>query len=399
MQKEFPIGFWCGPPEKFTTEEQYLKIKEAGFSIVLPPCEGRMGLDLNRKILSLCQKVGLKAILADPRMPLSVKDKPEALKGLQGVVADYRKHPALMGYFVTDEPGAKQFEGLASVVSALKQLDPAHSALINLFPNYASNDRVTTPSQLNTNTYEDYLEQYLNTVRPDVLSYDHYHFLKDADRSGFLSNLASAQKAAAGAGVPFWNIILSVAHGPYRALNENELRFEAMQSLAYGVKGLIYFTYWLPNDDATWQWSHAIMARDGKEGPLYQPVKRVNEEIRQFSNYLYGAQCIDTFQTGSIPADGSKVTQTNLVRATGVGDLTVGIFRDGKGYLYVFVTNRDYRTNVQTELRLLAGDKVLEMLDVKGQKMVPISKKRDSDGLVSVKLDLPAAGAVLLRWQ
>src|SRR4051812_47409742 len=75
-QQHFEIGFWLGPPEKFTTLERYREIKEANFTLAFPPLYTPAPA-LNHKILDLCQQVGLKAILADERMVKSL-DEPNA---------------------------------------------------------------------------------------------------------------------------------------------------------------------------------------------------------------------------------------------------------------------------------------------------------------------------------
>ncbi len=397
--KEFPIGFWCGPPEKFMTEEQFRLIKGAGFSVVLPPCEGAVTAEMNRKLLTLCRKLGLQAIISDPRIPLTITGNDKALNDLKAVAKEYNNASSLMGYFITDEPGAKQFGELAKVVAELRKLDPKHAAFINLFPNYASADRDATPSQLNAATYDEYLETYLKTVQPDILSYDHYHFLKTGDRPGFLGNLASAQKAARSAGVPFWNIVLSVSHGGYRPLNENELRYEALQSLAYGVKGLLYFTYWLPTDDNTFQWSHAIMERDGKPGALYEPVKRVNEDVRAIATYLYFGKCLMTYQTGEIPPDGTKQPNSSLARSESKSNLTIGIFRGDMGHLYVLATNRDYKAETSAKIQFYAGKRQIELFDPKTKTFKPISDKANVEGVTEHETPLSPAGYALFRWQ
>jgi hypothetical protein len=272
--KAFPISFWCGPPEPFITTDQYRQIAAAGFTVVMPPCEGASSVARNRKILDTARSTGLKAVIQDSRMPMSVTGNPMALVNLKSIVKDYQRHPALMGYFITDEPGASAFAGLAEVVAELKKLDPDHVAFINMLPSYATSDLNTTPSQLGTDTYDRYLDRYVQTVKPDVLSWDFYHFMQGGDRPGFFGNLYAAQRAVAGTEprTPFWQIVLSVQHGPYRALTEPELRFEAMQTLVFGGSGVVYFTYWEPNDPS-FKWSNAIRNRDGTPGPLYEPVK------------------------------------------------------------------------------------------------------------------------------
>ena len=394
----FPISFWCGPPEPFITTEQYRQIAAAGFTVVMPPCEGEATVARNLKILDTSRATGLKAVIQDSRMPLSITGNNTALANIKAIVKDYKRHPALMGYFITDEPGADAFAGLAEVVAELKKQDPDHIAYINLLPNYASSDLNTTPSQLRTDTYDRYLTLYLQTVKPDVLSWDHYHFLTNGDRNGFFGNLYAAQRAADGGETvtPFWQIVLSVQHGPYRALTEAELRFEAMQTLVFGGSGLLYFTYWQPNDPS-FQWSNTIRNRDGTPGPLYEPVKHVNAEVKTLARYLYGARHIVTFQSGTIPPDGQANGGDVPIRVTGAGNLSVGFFRGAGGYVYSLVTNRDYKAAVSTTVSYNVGKHPLEVLETAANKWKTVGKL-GLDGRTEIGLDVPAGGAVLVRW-
>ena len=368
----------------------------------MPPCEGAATVERNRKILDTAKATGLKVILSDPRMPLAISGNADAEKSIRAIVADYRKHPALMGYFLTDEPGAGAFEGLAEVQGLLHKLDPDHLVYINLLPNYATTNLVARPSQLQANTYEEYLQRYLRIVHPDVLSWDHYHFLKDGDRQGFFGNLASVQQAilANAENTPFWQIVLSVEHGGYRALTENELRFEAMQSLVYGARGLVYFTYWLPNDPS-FTWDHAMMNRDGTPGPLYEPAKRVNGEVQKLEKWLYRARPLVTFQTGIIPPDGRNQPQDGIVKVIGAGNLSIGMFR-AEGLVYVMATNRDYKNGITTHLSVDVGRKkeiVVEKLDLTTNRWHPVKETPDRNGTLTMDLTLDPSGAALYRWQ
>ncbi len=398
--KTIPIACWCSPPEPYITVEEYRRLAQAGFTVLLPPCEGVSTVAQNHKILDTARSAGLKVLIADSRMPLALTGHPEAKAALQAIVNDYHRHPALLGYFLTDEPGAKQFAGLSEVMAELRRLDPNHLAYINLFPNYASDDRATNPSQLNTATYDEYLDKFMQTVKPQVLSWDHYFFLANSDRTGFFGNMDSAQRAAGSTdpATPFWQIVLSVKHGPYRALTENELRFEAMQTLAYGGQGLVYFTCWLPTDDATFHWSDSILNRDGSPGPLYEAVKHVNQEVTTLSKWLYGAHVISTFQTGDVPPDGRAQANDVPVTISGAGNLTVGAFRDIKGYFYGLVTNRDYKQGVTATVQAYAGSHVIESLDLKSNKWEPVKAQKDDRGMTTLTFALGPADAALIRW-
>jgi hypothetical protein len=389
----FPVGMWCSPPERFITVEQYRHIAAAGFTVVLPPCEGTTTPALNHKILDTARAAGLGAIIGDPRIPMSLGIGKSGEQAIKSVIADYHKHPALLGYFLTDEPAADAFGGLAEVVAAFRKLDPDHLIYINLFPNYASTD------QLKAASYESYLDQYMNAVKPAVLSYDHYPFLNETDRPEYFANLEAAQRAASETDpkTPFWQIVLSVQHGGYRKMTEAELRFQAVQSLVYGAHGIIYFTYWTPNDPS-FQWSNAIMNRDGTDGPLYEPVKRVNQEVHKLAKWLYQAQVTGTYQTGTVAAGARQLSNDVPVAVMGGGNLSIGLFRDPNGYLYVMVTNRDYRAPASTIVTFDAGKHPVEVLDVNKNNWQIWTQKRDEDGKATMKLELGPAGYALIRW-
>src|SRR3954452_21446585 len=70
---EFPISYWCGPMPEFTTLERYKEIRDAGSTFFMRMCAGT-SVELNRRILDYCRQVGLKAFIADGRMPDGVPD-------------------------------------------------------------------------------------------------------------------------------------------------------------------------------------------------------------------------------------------------------------------------------------------------------------------------------------
>lgn len=386
----FPISFWCGPPPEYITVPRYKEIAAAGFNYVMPPCEGAATPELNRKILDTARAAGLKAFLSDSRMPLSITGTANAVKNLDAIVADYAKHPAFAGYHLTDEPNANAFAGLGEVVAYLRKRDPKHPAFINLFPNYAS------PEQLGTPTYETYLSRYLQTVHPFALSYDHYHFLKDGDRPGFFANLLAARQAVKDSTLPFWQIVLAIPHGPYRPLTEAEKRWEAMQTLAYGGKGLMYFTYWTPGD-SSFDWGPALMKRDGTATPQYEEVKRINKDVQTIGKYLLNAIPSGVFQTGKLAPGGIPREQGTPVVFPDAGDVTVGLFR-ADTHLYVLFTNRDYKQTTETDVLLSNGLNPVEKLNKSNGKWETVKGEKTPDGDFKARLSLAAGDGELYRW-
>src|SRR5215213_3099504 len=114
---EFIVSYWYGPPAKFTSLETYQRIKDANFNVVFPPraLDTTLTREQNIQVLDICQQLGLRAVVYDPRMPAAITGVADAKSRIDAIVADYGKHPALMAYFIVDEPTAGDFAKLGEV--------------------------------------------------------------------------------------------------------------------------------------------------------------------------------------------------------------------------------------------------------------------------------------------
>jgi hypothetical protein len=376
----FPISFWCGPPRKFVTVERYQQVKDAGFTFIMPDCVGGNEPELQRKILDTAQEVGLKAFIDDQRMPRAIKgNEQNAKRAIDAIVADYASHPALAGYFVTDEPGVAGFAGLSEVFAYLKERDPNHPAYTNLMPNWARPEHTGLP------TYEMYVEQFMSIVKPPILCYDHYSFFKKSDRAGWFANLDLMRAHALQANVPFWQIVQATSHGDYRRVTEAEKRWEAMHTLAYGAKGVLFFTYWKPDADPVWD--EAIIDLDGTPTRQYAEIQRINRDVQAIGKQLLKATSIGVMQQGR-PGDQTNTLEDLPVHFDGP-DITCGYFKDGDGRLMLFV-NRDYRNAVETSTSIDTNGKPLAKLDRESGEWIKVE--------APVRLKLPAGDAELYRW-
>ncbi len=64
-QREFVVSYWYGPPAKFTTIEDYRRIKEANFNVVFPPgaLDPTLTIEENLKVLDLCRTLNMRAVV------------------------------------------------------------------------------------------------------------------------------------------------------------------------------------------------------------------------------------------------------------------------------------------------------------------------------------------------
>jgi hypothetical protein len=383
---EFVLSYWSGPPAAFTTLQRYREVKEANFTVAFP-ADGGLSIEQNKKLLDFCQQVGLKAVISDGRMCQAIGGSEPRKNGLDAIIADYGSHPALFGYHIVDEPSAAAFDGLAEVNAYLKEKDPRHPGFVNLFPTYARD----FPGALGAASYEEYVRQYVQKVKPFVISYDHYHFTGAGDRPDFFENLDTVRRVSLESKTPFWNIVLLTQHFAYRHLTEAELRFEAMQTLAFGGRGLIWFTYWMPAGVPEPQsWKHSMILADGSRDPHYDQVKRLNQEIKALGDALAGCESTAVFQQG----DGATIKSGQPPIDAKDGKLTVGVFqRRADGKTLALVTNRDYQAPVSTSVRVQPAGANVERFDA-ATRQWSAAEAKDA----ALPLTIPAGDGVLLRW-
>jgi hypothetical protein len=185
-------------------------------------------------------------------------------------------------------------------------------------------------------------------------------------------------------------------HGPYRNLTEGELRYEAMQTLAYGAKGLIWFTYWEPQDKS-FEWTHAPILADGSQDAHYGMIRRVNWDLRALGSALLDAESTDVFHTGKVPEGGKPWTEGLPVRVTGAGDLTVGLFEDAQGRRLAVVANQDYKAPMTTEI-VVKTDGRVEQMNSLSRRWSDVGAAHKGNDAATVPLTLEPGGAALIRW-
>ena len=386
------ITHWCGVPGNFFSEERIKEVTDCGIDLVM----GAYDVPTNRKAMEYCEKLGVKYMLYDGRIQQAIRDPEKADELISAVCRDYKDCPALHSYFVTDEPNASAFPALSAVVAAFKKYDPDRLAYINLFPNYANEEQLGTP------TYEEHLRQYMEIVKPELLSYDHYHLLtpnrpetpvnitdpreaaiyasaqKKTDREGFYDNIEAVRRFGLEYGVPYMLIILLTEHGPYRYLTRAEISFEIWQTLAYGCSALSYFTYWTPGDDPVWHFRNGIISADGEKCDHYWDVQALNREIAPVGERIAATKSTAVFHVGE-----EKEKVTPFAGFCGIdsiegGSLTVGFFEDGSFVL----ANKDFSAPAEVKIGTTAQ---LEIFD--GTAFVPCGKT----------VTLKAGGGALLR--
>ncbi len=322
--EDFVILPWGWTPGDL---QQLEWIRECGFNLA-----GFVDPDA----LDLVQQAGLQAFVSgnhvgDAEAGLNDEEIARRVGELVDRVGD---HPATFGYYLRDEPSSVIYPGLGRWKAAYKAANPDRLAYINLFPNYAS------PGQMGADTYEQYLERYVEQVDPEFISYDHYALMDDGTlRDGYFQNLEAVRRVSLAAGIPFWNIVLSNAHFRYAEPSPAGLRFQAYTTLAYGGRGISYFTYFAPK---VGNYRLAPVDQFGNRTPVWDMLRNVNLQIHALAPAYCILRSVNVFHHGGeIPEGCSGIETSAHLESVDGENLLVGEFVGPDDQPAVLVVNKD----------------------------------------------------------
>ena len=321
----FPIMPWNSPPNDPAVLK---KIKECGFTVAgfVPPAA-----------LDNCRAAGLKAIVSDVRGSgydwASSIDELKAATNVASLISEVGNHPAVFGYYLRDEPSAPWFPNLEKIASRIRRLAPGKWPYINLYPDYAEN------WQLGATNYSDYLERFISICHPEILSYDNYSIMDDGSlRNNYWTNLESVRAAALKHNLIFWNIVLSVAHFNYREPSPADLRFEAYTSIAYGARGLAYFTYFAPPVGG---YRAAPIDQFGHETATWHHLQNINLQIQNLGPTLLQLKSDEVYHLGKVPSGCQAPSTNSLVSSISGDNWLVGDFTHSDQSRYALIVNKD----------------------------------------------------------
>ena len=381
------VTYWAGPA---MTDAVATQMAEGGFNLVW----------CGEKDLDLVHRHGLRAQLTDGLLATATLDNPAQREKLDALIARVAKHPAMYCYFITDEPSSGAFPALGKLVAYLRQRDPAHMAYINLFPTYANNEQLGTKGDTVT-AYREHLRQYVEVVRPALISYDHYQFAIGADTDQYFLNLAMIRRAVDEAGVPFLNIVQACTWAPAvrRVPKPDEMRYLVYTTAAYGAQGISYYVYCCKDHIG------GIALADGTPTPIYHALKTLNREFVAIAAETQSLRWLAAYHTGmtpagavALPGDFPLRLEPPVAPITGkpgerVRGILLGIWGDAaktRGTIppsHVLVVNMDYGAAATTTL---VGPREMQTFDATNRKWSAAAGK-------IAELKLPPGGGTLLR--
>ncbi|MBL9214156.1 MAG: hypothetical protein JNG83_01640 [Opitutaceae bacterium] len=337
------VTAWIGPGGAALTDTTMRDLAAAGFNIslsFLQPENLTAALDVAHR-----HGVRLIVMLDEFRVTEAFVFDEAKKQSLRRTIHAVRHHPGLYGYFLSDEPAVSRFGLLAEVAAFIRAEDPDHLALINL-------ETPVRQDGFGAGSAELKWGRFIDAVKPAVLSSHQYPIrIGWEEEFGRLGNGANRfgsvivkpemfevlehyRSFSLARGIPFWAFACSVHHGPYPPPTEGFLRFQLLCNLAYGARGLQYFTY---------AYASALVRPDGTPQPELAVAARVNRELHQLWRVLGELQSIAVYHAGP-PWSGTRAlppgNQPMTVNLKG-DPAVVGVFQDREGMKYVLLVNRN----------------------------------------------------------
>lgn len=276
---DFPILGWESISNRDLKIERFQEAKDAGINHNL---SGFSNVDSVQKALDLGQEVGIKIFIWCPELKTKTTE----------TVNKFKNHPANAGYFLQDEPSASEIPTLKNLNKLIESIDNTRFSYINLHPNTG------TPNTLRAEDYEDYVNRFITEIPLKTLSFDHYPIEHNAIRYIWYQNLEIIRNETRKANIPFWAFALTSAHWNYSIPTMEHLRLQVYSNLAYGAKGIQYFTFRIPSNTI---YTSAPIDRNGNKTNEYYLLEEINKEIQALSYIFLSSEVTNVSHFGTTP--------------------------------------------------------------------------------------------------
>jgi len=385
-KEEFLISIYSPPPANFMNDAQYEVLKDAYVDIILNVGPGvSADKEGNIKTLDIAKKYGLKVYAHDARLSQS-DDK------IAEMVNDYKSHPALGGYYITDEPDSGRLESAVKLMLKVKKLDPEKDAYINHLPDWA------------VNNYENgFLKRYIETSGKEnlnYLAYDNYPYKrKQKLEKTYFANLDIIRRTGLKYGIKTSSCLQSFGMSfnnvvELRRPNADEIRMNVYSNLAYGVKNAVWYPYWTQDNltiKVTMQQS--VIDSAGVKTDMFEPFKKMNGEMKQLGKTFIRLDAEEVYHTGDSLWIGTTLPPANFIAqvADKKAETILSRLTDQRtGKQYLMVVNRSFKKTAALSVQLNGSvKKVKEISNVSGR---PVKASFDPKSRLITGTFLPGEG-------
>jgi hypothetical protein len=171
--------------------------------------------------------------------------------------------------------------------------------------------------------YEDYVNSLIKAVHEPFLSFDNYSLSYEGMGDEFFTNLEIVRKTGLESKTPFWSCIQAVAHFGYLVPSDATLHLQVYSTLAYGGRGIQYFTYFTPQRG---NYRMGAIDQFGHRTPTWDALRRINGEINALAPTLAKLRSTGVYHYPDVPKHGRPLSESGLVR-------WISMVKDEDGYV------------------------------------------------------------------
>lgn len=315
-EDEFYISGYIGPQDFYAavgyalpsliTEESYAELQEAGINYII---EQRMDAEseVGQRAMALAAKYGINYFIKVNSVLKTEVTKPEDAyiapkEEVKAKMEEMLQLPGFGGVYYRDEPTSNLFPMLDQAVDVLYEVreelgETDLNCMINAFPGVGwSQLSAGTDPEMNWTKYITAICE----MGIDYLSWDAYPFtnVPGEVQATWLNTLGTLNEFGDRYNLPLVGNI-QCGGGPtmfsssHRVVNEAEMHWNVGTMLAYGFKGLVYYTLVTPpeaalkgeevvNDDS-------ILNKYGSKTPFWHYAKNINTQIQAMAPVLLNA--------------------------------------------------------------------------------------------------------------
>ena len=354
----YSINGYTNP--SFITRTHFQTYKDAGFNIISGLYEREPFNTYEiRRAVDLAEELGLVYFVQDLDVRGDISQ--EAMNELIGSKW-YLNKKSFGGISLKDEPSVNDFSSMGNATRALKELMPDKVTHATLFPWGASDsqlgiyDMPGTDAETMWARYEVYVNRYMQEVKPKLLAYDCYALFYEGDdllhpipaRAEMLKyavkSMSLFKKLSQEAGIPYWVTIAPYNHLFRRQIPQKQVEWNVNLALAYGAKGIQYYTYWTllehGSEEALKDHQYAgLVTLGGTPHNTYYSVQDINRNVQAVDGVLMTSENKGIMQFGNqvlaIPEEDVLTSYGELKNIAG-GDALVGCFdHNGKDVYYI----------------------------------------------------------------
>ncbi len=363
------VSGWITPPEigesdisdSVDFENAMTELVASGINFNLPNIWSGDTLYYRKRLTDACSKLGIKTLVYDAALIDYLEGGSYNEATARAMIAAYASDESFAGHFIMDEPNGNELDALKVAAQRYHALLPNKIFYVNLFPNYAISE------------YDEYLNKYFDTIGESRVSYDYYVLegrvpAEYKMKTTHLLNLQTAAVSAQMHNADLYAIIASTGH--YNPSDKAYLRnigskadlgFQAYSALAYGAKGLTWFTY-LSMANGEFGAQPGMFDLSGNKTKVYDYVQELNADIASFADvylsYDWKGTMLIEGSLGEKNANFEAVSEPLKEHVAIKGfetkhDVIAGTFNNGKNDAMLLANYNDPSLNVMPEVTVI----------------------------------------------